>query len=98
VGYTLGSEAVSAILSGLFEQHGTPEHIRSDNGGEFIAARLTGWLSAQGAETVSIEPGHPWENGYAESFIGKFRDECLNEEVFSNARYAQAVVETGRRQ
>jgi putative transposase len=98
VGYPLGSEAVITILSGLFEQHGTPGHIRSDNGGEFIAARLTGWLSAQGAETVYIEPGHPWENGYAESFIGKFRDECLNEEVFSNARYAQAVVETWRRQ
>ena len=51
-----------------------------------------------GTETVYSEPEHPWKNGYCESFNGKFRDECLNEEVFYNQRYAQAVVETWRRE
>ena len=98
VGYSLGSEAVLETLSGLFELHGEPKHLRSDNGGEFIADKVREWLAMSGTETVYIEPGHPWENGYCESFNGKFRDECLNEEVFYNQRYAQAVVETWRRE
>ena len=44
-----------------------------------------------------IAPGHPWENGYAESFNGKFRDECLNEEVFWGEQHAQVIVERWRR-
>ncbi len=98
VGYSLDSESVMETLEGLFEHHGTPAHIRSDNGGEFIAGRLKKWLEVQGTRTVYIEPGRPWENGYGESFIGKLRDECLNEEVFYNERYAQAVVEAWRRE
>ncbi len=98
VDYGLGSEAVLETLEGLFELYGEPENLRSDNGGEFIADKVKAWLVAQGTKTVYIEPGHPWENGYCESFNGKFRDECLNEEVFYNARYAQAVVETWRRE
>ncbi len=73
VEYSLDSEAVTETLGEMFELYGAPQHLRSDNGPEFIAERLKGW----GAKTVYIEPGHPWENGYGESFIGKFRDECL---------------------
>jgi len=62
--------------------HGIPEHLRSDNGPEFIALKLRKWLSAVGAKTLYIEPGSPWENGYCESFNGKLRDECLNGEIF----------------
>jgi|SRR5271165_5712325 len=54
-----------------------PEHLRSDNGPEFIAARLRKWLSAVEAKTLYIEPGSPWENGYCESFNGKLQDERL---------------------
>ncbi len=50
----------------------------------------------QGCETIYIEPGSPWENAYVESFIGKFRDECLNMELFSNVREAQEIVEAWR--
>ena len=46
---------------------------------------------------MHIAPGHPWENGYAESFIGKFRDECLNGELFWNERHAGVIVEAWRR-
>ena len=98
VGYSLDSEGVIETLTELFAQHGEPKHLRSDNGGEFVADKVREWLAMNGTQTVYIEPGHPWENSYCESFNGKLRDECLNEEVFYNARYAQAVVETWRRE
>jgi transposase InsO family protein len=96
VGRRLDSGAVVDTLAGLFRWQGVPAYLRSDNGGEFIAARLAIWLARQGTRTLHIEPGHPWENGYAESFNGKFRDECLNAEVFWHERQAQAVVERWR--
>jgi putative transposase len=98
VGRRLGSEAVIGQLEQLFGQQGAPEHLRSDNGGEFIATKLRQWLESSGTQTVYIEPGHPWENGYAESFIGKLRDECLNEEVFWSEKHAQVVMEHWRRE
>ena len=98
VGCRLDSSAVMDTLDTLFGWHGAPAYVRSDNGGEFIAARLQTWLARQSTATLHIAPGHPWENGYAESFNGKFRDECLNEEVFWHARQAQVVVERWRRQ
>lgn len=98
VGYRLDSRDVVDLLRALVIEHGVPEHLRSDNGGEFIAGSVQQWLAEQGSQTAYIAPGHPWENGYAESFIGKLRDECLNEEVFWSARHAQAVVEWWRRQ
>ena len=94
----LDSSAVMDTLDALFRRHGAPAYVRSDNGGEFIAARLQTWLARQSTATIHIAPGHPWENGYAESFNGKLRDECLNEEVFWHARQAQVVVERWRRQ
>jgi len=96
VGLGLDSEAVIETLSELFGLHRAPRYLRSDNGGEFIAHKLREWLAEHGTETIHIEPGHPWENGYAESFNGKFRDECLNEEVFWNERHAQVIVERWR--
>ena len=93
----LDSAAVVATLEELFAAHGTPAYLRSDNGGEFIAEHVKGWLAQRGTETIYIEPGHPWENGVAESFNGKFRDECLNREVFWGAAHAQVIVETWRR-
>jgi putative transposase len=98
VGDQFDSQAVIETLAKLFAWHGAPRYQRSDNGGEFIAGLPRAWLAEQGNQTVYIEPGHPWENGCAESFIGKSRDECLNEEVFWNMRHAQVVVEWWRRQ
>lgn len=97
VGRRLDSRAVLASLAALFARHGAPAYLRSDNGGEFIAAHLATWLARQGSTTVHIEPGHPWENGFVESFNGKLRDECLNEEVLWHERHAQIVVEQWRR-
>jgi transposase InsO family protein len=60
---------------------GVPKHIRSDNGPEFVARAVRSWLARLGVQTLFIEPGSPWENGYIESFNGKLRDELLNGEV-----------------
>jgi transposase InsO family protein len=59
-----------------------PEHLRSDNGPEFVAKDLRKWLADTGAKTLYIEPGSPWENVYCESFNPKLRDEFLNPEIF----------------
>ena len=64
----LRSDDVLHCLADLFVEHGTPEHIRSDNGPEFIAKNVRGWLTRTGVKTLYIEPGIPWGNGYCESF------------------------------
>ena len=58
-----------------------PDHIRSDNGPEFTASAIRAWLGNVGAKTLYIEPGSLRENGYAEIFNGKLRDELLDREV-----------------
>ena len=59
-----------------------PEHIRSDNGPEFVAKAVQEWIGAVGAKTAYITPGSPWENGFIESFNARLRDELLNGEIF----------------
>ncbi len=78
----LQSKHVLECLSDLFIARGTPAYIRSDNGPEFTAAAIRKWLRLLGVGTLFIEPGSPWENGYVESFNGKFRAELLNRELF----------------
>ena len=73
---------VLEVLADLFVRHGPPEYLRSDNGPEFTAKLVRRWLGRVGVETLLIEPGSPWENGYNESFNGKLRDELLNGEIF----------------
>ena len=67
------------VLADAMIEHGIPEHIRSDNGPEFVAKELRKWLAKTGAKTLYIEPGSPWENGYSESFNSKMRDEFLSQ-------------------
>ena len=92
----LNSYDVIETLADAMLQHGIPEHIRSDNGPEFIAKKLRKWLSEVGAKTLSIEPGSPRENGYCESFNGKLRDECLNGEIFYSLKEARIIIEKWR--
>ena len=54
-------------------------------------------IAAVGAKTAYIEPGSPWENGYCESFNGRFRDELLNGEIFYSLREAQIIIEEWRK-
>lgn len=71
---------------------------RGAGGSEFIARELKAWLESRQTHTAYIEPGHPWENGFAESFVGKLRDECLNQEVFLSREEARIVIEEWRRE
>jgi putative transposase len=80
VGSRVASGPVIEALTRLIRAHGAPCDIRSDNGPALVAQAVKTWLSANGISTAFIEPGKPWQNGAAESCIGKFRDECLHRE------------------
>ena len=71
-------------------ERGAPALLRSDNGPEFVSKALLSRIAAQGIGTALIEPGKPWQNGVAESFNGKFRDECLSLEWFPHARRSKS--------
>ena len=92
------SDDVIHALTELFVLNGVPEHIRSDNGPEFTAKVVRGWLERVGVKTLFIQPGSPWENGYNESFNGKLRDELLNREIFYSLKEAQILTERWRRE
>jgi transposase InsO family protein len=83
-------------LADVFIRRGTPQFIRSDNGPEFVAKLIRQWLQDLGVQTAFIEPGSPWENGYIESFNGKFRDELLNGEIFDTVIEARVITEQWR--
>jgi transposase InsO family protein len=93
----LNSSDVIDVLADLMITRGAPEHVRSDNGPEFVAIAVRDWIAKVGAKTAYIEPGSPWENGYVESFNGKLRDELLNREIFYTLREAQVLIEAWRR-
>lgn len=92
----LNSQEVLSVLAKLFLRYGPPEHIRSDNGPEFVAEAVRTWLGRLQVRTLFITPGSPWENGYNESFNGKLRDECLNMEIFYTLKEAQVLIEQWR--
>ena len=96
VGRNIVSFDVINVLADLFLSKGIPEYIRSDNGPEFISSRLRAWLLRCGTSTLYIEPGSPWENGYIESFNGKFRDEFLAGELFDTLTEARVLTERWR--
>ena len=81
----------------LKEQRGLPERIVMDNGPEFTSKALDAWAHAAGVKLHFIRPGKPTENAFVESFNGRFRDECLNENWFTNLLDARTTIETWRR-
>ena len=80
-------------LGKAIEAHGAPKYLRSDNGPEFIAKEVQRWLAEHQIKTIYIDPGSPWQNGFVESFHGRFRDECLNRELLWTLSEARVVVE-----
>ena len=90
------SQDVILVLAELFLEKGIPEHIRSDNGPEFVAKKLVKWLESLEVGPLFISPGSPWENGYCESFNGKMRFEFLNGEIFYSLLEAQVLIERWR--
>jgi putative transposase len=86
------SEDVIDTLAELFAMRGVPVHIRSDNGPEFIAQAIQRWLAQLDVEALYIQPGSPWENGYAESFHSRLRDEFLALEEFESLTAARKLT------
>ena len=89
---SIPSAMVTNQLEQAMAEYGCPSYMRSDNGPEFIANALQDHLAERGIATCYIEPGSPWENPYVESFHGKFRDECLNRELFSSILEARTII------
>lgn len=87
---------VKRVLRELFDKHGAPAVIRSDNGGEFVAAEVVDWLEEVGTNTFHIQPGKPWQNGLGESFNSRLRDECLNEHEFWSIEHARVLLDRFR--
>jgi len=93
---SITSEDVIDTLAELFAMRGVPKSIRSDNGPEFTAEAIRRWLGRVDVETLYIEPGSPWENGYAESFHSRLRDEFLKLEVFESLWAAKRLTRQWR--
>jgi len=83
---------VLGVLEQTMIQYGVPGYIRSDNGNEFIAAKVQQWLANNQIKAIYIDPGSPWQNRYIESFHSRFRDECLSREMLLNLRQARVVI------
>jgi len=92
VAWSIRAVDVVTVVEAAMEQYGVPEHLRSDNGPEFIAYAIADWVEEREIKTIYITPGSPWEQAYIESFHDKFRDECLNREIFGSLLEAQVVI------
>ena len=93
---SLGGARVVNVLERLADMRGLPEVITVDNGPEFAGKALDEWAYRKGVKLNFIRPGKPIENAYAESFIGRLRDECLNENWFISLKDARDVIESWR--
>jgi putative transposase len=86
------AEEIRIILVGVAVERGGPPHrVRSDNGPEFAAEVVRSWLEGAGSGAMYVAPASPWQNGYAESFNSKLRDEFLDREEFENEPQARAL-------
>jgi transposase InsO family protein len=86
------AEEIRVILAEVAAERGGPPHrVRSDNGPEFAADAVRSWLEASGSGALYVAPASPWQNGYAESFHSKLRDEFLDREEFESQPQAQAM-------
>jgi putative transposase len=94
---SLGGVRVVSVLERLSQTRGLPEIITMDNGPEFAGKALDEWAYRRGVKLNFIRPGKPIENAFAESFNGRFRDECLNTNWFITLKHAKEVIEDWRR-
>lgn len=93
---SLSSERVVRVVNQLTEQYGKPKLLQIDNGPEFRGRKLDQWTSKNSVELHFIDPGKPTQNGHIESFNGRFRDECLNQEWFTSLKEARTLIEQWR--
>ena len=96
VDFSMPGAYVTRILDQAARFGGYPEAIRADNGAEFTCRAFMAWMQARGIEHILIQPGKPTQNAYIESFNGKFRDECLNENWFESLSQAREIIASWR--
>lgn len=96
VDFGISGDRVIRVLDRLLELRGKPEAIRSDNGPEFAGNALDAWAYRTGVKLDFIQPGKPTQNAYCESFNGRFREECLNDNQFQTLVETQVVIEAWR--
>lgn len=97
VDHGIGGAYVVRLLDQAACFRGYPRAVRTDNGPEFTSRAFIAWTQRHGIEHLLIDPGKPMQNGYIESFNGKFRDECLNEHWFTSLAQARDVIADWRR-
>jgi len=88
---------VAQVLERVAQERGLPETIQVDNGPEFISRVVDQWAYANGVALHFIDPGKPVQNAFIESFNGKFRDECLNQNWFTSLEDARQIIEAWRK-
>lgn len=93
---SLSGRRVTRVLDQCIELYGRPQSILTDNGPEFSGLHMDRWAYEQNIRHAFIQPGKPSQNGYIESFNGKLRDECLNENWFAHVHDAREKVEAWR--
>jgi putative transposase len=94
--HCLPAQRVTRVLDRVIEERGKPEAIRCDNGPEFTSRHFLSWCEERSIRLVFIAPGRPMQNGYIESFNGRFRDECLNANWFPTLADARQKIEAWR--
>ena len=96
--HNMGGNQVVRVLEQLCMQRSHPKIIRTDNGKEFCGRAMLTWAHERNVALRLIEPGKPNQNAYLESFNGRLRDECLNEQWFTTLAHARTVIEGWRRE
>jgi putative transposase len=96
VDFSMSGHYVTRLLDQAARFRGYPQAIRTDNGPEFTSRAFMAWAQAKGIRHILIQPGRPMQNGYVESFNGKFRDECLNEHYFDSLAEARQLIAAWR--
>ncbi len=89
---------VAAVLNRIAIFRGMPQEILTDNGSEFTSNVMNAWEYDHKVEHIFIDPGKPMQNGYIESFNGKFRAECLDQHWFRNLSEAKKIIEDWRQE
>ena len=90
---SLSGVRVARELDALIARRGRPKSCVSDNGTELTSKAILNWTDTRGVDWHYIAPGKPQQNAFVESFIGRLRDECLNETLFGSLAQARAVLE-----
>jgi putative transposase len=95
---SLSSRRITRVLDWIIQQRGVPEMLRCDNGPEFTSRHFLAWCEQKALKVHYIQPGKPVQNAHAESFNGRFRDECLNANWFLTLQDAKEKIGRWRKE